>query len=51
LFVVAIALALRIDVFLAEMAAAGFVAFEGVAAEEFAEFEEVGDPVRVRGPD
>src|SRR5208283_1239831 len=44
LFVVAQALALRVDVLLAEVTAAGLVAIQGVEAEQLGEFEEVGHP-------
>ena len=43
IFVVAFGFAVGVLVFLAEVAAAGFAAFEGIAAEEFTELEEIGD--------
>ncbi len=42
-FIVALGLAIGRLVFGTEMAAAGFVAFEGVKAHQFAELEEIGD--------
>ena len=42
LFVVALALALFSLVFFAEVAAAAFVAVEGIESEEFAKFKEIG---------
>src|SRR3954469_24221728 len=44
IFVVAQCFAIRGLVFLAEMAAARFIASECVGAHEFGEFEEVGNP-------